>query len=118
MKKLKKIEGCCAVVALLYVSGLLEDTVLRVCKLHGFENGEGMEDSEWQAAAEELGIKFRAIPMEPMRLRKFVKQHSKGLFLAGTHNHLFVVDNGKVVDPNETPPPGWGRVIKQAWRVS
>lgn len=117
MKKLKKIDGSCAVVALLYVSGLDEETVIRVCQFHGFEKSKGMDDDEWQEAARALGVKFRVAAFKPMLLRDFIKEFPKGLFLVGTHDHLFVVDNGVIVDPRNKKPPGLRRVIKQAWRV-
>ena len=117
MKKLKRIDGACAVVALLYVSGLSEDTVLRICRLHGFEDGRGMEDAEWKEAAQELGIKTRSVPVSPQRLRKFVHDHKEGLFLIGTHDHIFVLDAGLIVDPRNETPPGLGRIVQQAWRV-
>jgi len=76
MKILKKIPACCAVVALHYVSGIEEETVLRTCLLHGFIEGSGMEDYEWQAAADDLGIKIRHVSIEPQRLKVFLKNHA------------------------------------------
>lgn len=116
MKKLKHLEGACAVLALHYISGKSEETALRVCKMHDFHPGEGMDDEDWREAAEVLGIRVRAMPLESMRLKRFVTLHSEGLFLIGTHNHLFVVDSGVIVDPR-TKTPGFGRIVKQAWRV-
>lgn len=118
MKKLKKIDGSCAVVALLYVSGIDEDTVIRVCQFHGFEAGKGMEDKDWMAAAKALRIKFRAVAMKPCTLDRFLKDHPKGLYLVGTYDHLFVVDNGVIVDPRNEHPPGLKRSVKQAWKVT
>lgn len=119
MKKLKEIDGSCAVVALWYVSGIDEETVLRVCTSCGFEVGEGMEDEEWQEAAHCLSVKMRSIPVDqPCTLYKFIKLHPKGLYLIGTFDHLFVVDNGVIVDPRCPRPPGLKRLIKQAWRVT
>lgn len=120
MKKIKKIKGSCAVVALHHVSGVDEETVLRVCKLHGFEVGEGMEDDDWKEAADDLGISIRAIPFKNCRLRAFVKKYPLGLYLVGTFDHLFVLDNGIIVDPREKMRgkwPGLGRIVKQAWVV-
>jgi hypothetical protein len=117
MKKLKKLNAACAVLALHYVSGRDEDAVLRICKLHGFEVGYGMEDEEWRNAADELGIKVRSIATLPLKVHQFIKNNSTGLFIVGTFNHLFVVDNGIVIDPRFTPP-GMHRVIKQVWRVT
>ena len=118
MKRLKKIDGSCAVVALLYCSGMDEETVIRVCQFHGFEAGKGMTDDEWHAAARDLKIKFRLVAMKPCTLGQFIKNHPKGLYLIGTHDHLFVVDNGIIVDPRNTNPPGLKRSVKQSWRVT
>jgi hypothetical protein len=117
MRKLKKIDAACAVLALLYVSEKSEETVLRMCKLHGFKEGAGMSDAEWGAAAKLLGVSARAIPLEACPLRKFIKDHKTGLFLVGTCDHLFVVDDGVIVDPRHPTPPGLRRTIRQAWRV-
>lgn len=117
MKKIVKIKNACAVVALLYVSGATEETVLRVCKMHGFETDHGMDDEDWRDAAVSLNLRVRSVSLSPVRLNKFVKEYKTGLYLVGTHNHLFVVDNGLVVDPRHENPPGLDRVVKQAWTV-
>jgi hypothetical protein len=116
MKKLKKVPGACAVIALRYVLGIDEDAVLRVCKLYGFTERSGMEDKDWQSAAKHLSIIFRAVALPQCTLKQFVKNHPEGLYLVGTHDHLFCVDSGVVVDPR-TPTPGLKRIIKQAWKV-
>ncbi len=117
MKKLRKIDGSCAVCALCYVSGLDQETVLRVCALHGFEAGRGMFDEEWQDAAEHLGLKFRKVPESECRLKTFMSKYKKGLYLVGTIDHIFVLDNGIIIDPKEDKE-GMGRIVKGAWRVS
>ncbi len=120
MKKLKKIEGSCAVIALHYGSGVDEETVLNICKFHGFTPEKGMEDHEWKEAARELGIKMRSSSMKDVRLSQFISKNKTGLFLMGTHDHLFILDNGIIIDPREKMEgryPGLGRIIKQAWRV-
>jgi hypothetical protein len=38
------------------------------------------------------------------------------MFIVGTHDHLFVVDNGKVVDP-AYDVPGLSRTLTGAWLV-
>ena len=118
MKKLKKIEGSCAVVALHYVSGIDEDTVIRICGFHGFEIGAGMSDDQWQESAVELGVKFHSRKTDDCTLRQFLKKYPIGLYLVGTFDHLFVVDNGLIIDPRNDKPPGLGRIIKQAWRIN
>lgn len=118
MKKLHKVDTACAVLALWYVSGCGdEDAVLRICTAHGFSVGNGMEDKDWLRAAQTLGINCRQTRMKECRLHKFIKDHPKGLYLVGTWNHLFVVDNGIVIDPRNARPPGLDRIIKHAWKV-
>lgn len=120
MKKLRKIDGSCAVIALHHASGIAEDTVLRVCKLHDFTPEDGMEDECWQEAAHDLGLIIRNVGVADMRLKTFVSKFKKGLYLVGTHDHLFVVDNGLIVDPREKDAgryPGHGRIVKAAWKV-
>lgn len=121
MKKLKKIENSCAVIALHHVSGVDEETVLRVCKTHDFHPSEGMEDEDWMEAAKDLGIQIRSCFNGSVRLRKFVSEHKEGLFLLGTHDHLFALDNGVIIDPRARGwggYPGLGRLVKQAWKVT
>ena len=121
MKKLIKIDNSCAVLALHHVSGLPEETVLRVCKLHDFTPHEGMHDEDWLEAAEDLGITVRAVFNGSERLGKFVNSHKEGLYLLGTFNHLFALDNGLIVDPKAKEwnrYPGLGRLVKQAWKVT
>ena len=117
MKKLIKIDSACAVVAICYVSGIDEETVLRVCRSCGFEAGEGMLDEEWMDAAKQLGIRFRRLVIPEMRLKRFMAEHNEGLYFVGTIDHLFVVDNGILIDPRHPTPPGLGRIVKHAWRV-
>lgn len=118
MKKLKKIDNSCAVVALHYVSGIAEDIVLRVCQLHEFHPKQGMDDKNWKAAGKDLGITVRAINFVPCTLKTFAREHMEGLYLLGTWDHLFVLDNGMIVDPRCARPPGLRRMIKQAWVVN
>lgn len=119
MKKMRKIDGACVPCALWYVSGVDEETVLRICSSCGFETGIGMEDPEWKEAAHCLGIEMRSIPVEqPCTLHQFIKRNPKGLFFIGTVDHLFVVDNSVIVDPRNNNPPGLTRRVKQAWRVN
>jgi len=92
LKKIKSIPAACAVFALCYVSEIDEDTVIRVCRLCGFEAGEGMTDFEWQEAAEHLKLKLTKVKMNPRKLKTFIKEHKRGLFLVCTKDHLFAVD--------------------------
>ena len=117
MKKLKEIDGACVLCALHYVSKIDEDTIIRICTLHGFREGQGMENQGWRSAATQLGLKLRWMMLKPTRLKKFIKDNPVGLFFIGTHDHLFVVDNGIIVDPRCKKPPGFGRIIREAWVV-
>lgn len=118
MRYIKKIDGSCAVCALQYVSGIDEETVLRVCVSCGFEKSKGMEDSEWMEAAKCLGVSVRAMNIEqPCALYQFIKNNPRGLYLVGTYDHIFVLDNSIIVDPRNMNPPGLKRRIKQAWKV-
>ncbi len=114
MKKIKKADGWCAVVALQNVSGIDEKTVLHVCEHHDFDPFHGMEDNEWLAAAKELGINAKPMRLIPQKVRKFVHKHATGLFLVGTTDHLFVVREGKMFDPISG---SLDAVVKQAWRI-
>ena len=110
MKKLLEIPGACAVIALRYASRTTDEKALHICV------GQGLFDSQWQKAAEELGLKLTKVRSRKIMLRDFIKKHSTGLYLISTHNHLFVVENGEVYDP------GWGaaglrRNITGAWEV-
>lgn len=117
MKLLKRIEAACAPVALCYVSGIDEETVIRVCAMHGFEAGEGMTDEEYLEAAADLGLKCYRTRIKDVRLREFIRKHPTGLFLVATRDHLFAVDNGIVADCRNPNRPGLGRIVKAAWRV-
>lgn len=117
MKKLTKMSAACACLALYYISGQAEDTVLRICKAHGYKEGEGMSDDSWKAAATQLGINLRGLAIEPHTLRQFIKNHPEGLYLVATHDHIFVVDNNLVIDPRYSNGLGLRRIIRQSWAV-
>lgn len=117
MNKLRKLKDSCAVVALCYVSKVPEDVAIRVCTLFGY-HGTGMEDDQWQAAAKQLGIDMRLVPLEEsMRLHAFVRDHPNGLYLVWTVDHLLVVDNGKIIDPLHEPDPSTRRMVQGAMYV-
>lgn len=118
MKRLKKLDGWCAVVALQFLSGLAEEIVIEVCKYDGFDPFHGMDDSEWLSSAKDLGIKLKKVRIgkHPYRLRQFKKKHPFGKFLLGTHDHLFVMMDGIIVDPVHGVD-GLGRIVREAWVV-
>lgn len=117
MKKLKKIRDSCAICALWYVAGIDEGTAIRICRANGFKEGKGMSDTDWRKAADLMSIKMRGIALFPHTLKQFLNNFPKGLYLVGTRDHLFVVDNGIIIDPKNKKPPGLKRMILQAWRV-
>ena len=117
MKKLYKIDGSCVVVALHYVSEKDEETVIRICTLHGFKEKQGMDDPSWKKAAADLGIAFSGGIIPPVTLKKFISDHPTGLYLLGTTDHMLCVDAGIVVDPRNESPPGMNRRILQAWKI-
>ena len=110
MKKLTKIEGACAVLALKYVAKVPEEKAIEVCL------GQGMFDTQYLEAAKGLGLRLERVVYKKIMLKKFIKKYPLGTFLAGSHNHLFVVDNGRVVDP-QWNNAGLSRMILEAWRV-
>lgn len=118
MKRIKKIDGWCAVVALQFLSGLPEKIVLEVCKIDGFDPFHGFDDEDWPETAKDLGIKLEKLRIGkyPHRLKQFKKKHPYGKFLIGTYDHLFVMMDGIIVDPVHGED-GWGRIVREAWRV-
>lgn len=119
LKKLKKVAGACVVLAFCYASKQNEETVLRICTLHGFEPGRGMTDIEYLACAKALGLKLRKVSMQGMELKKFLKEHKKGLYIVVTYDHMLVVDNGLIIDPREGGETGrTRRKLINAWKVT
>ncbi len=92
MKKLNRIKGCCAPLALFYLSGKKEDTVLRICQFYDFHPDEGMDDEDWRDAAVHLGLKVREISFRDVCLKKFIKRRPKGVYIVATIDHIFVLD--------------------------
>lgn len=93
MKSIAKINGSCAITALQYAADTTEEKALKVCI------GQGLFDEQWMKAADELGLKIKRVVYKPIQLKRFLKKYPVGLYIMGSHNHLFVVDNGRVVDP-------------------
>lgn len=117
MRKLIKIPGACVPCALQYASGIDEETVLRICALHGFEAGEGMCDHEYLEAAADLKMKLKRVNVDAEPLNKFMRRHKNGLYLLVTFDHMFVLDSSIIVDPRNKRAPGLWRVIREAYRV-
>lgn len=105
--------------ALQYASGIDEDTVLRVCAMHGFEVGMGMTEDEYLDAASDLKLTYKRVHFKhPCTLRQFIRKHPEGLYLVATWDHLFCLDNGIVADPRNDARPGLGRIVKVAHLVT
>ncbi len=104
MKKLNKIENACAAVALRYAAKEPEDRVIEICL------GQGLFDEQWKAAANKLGIRLREAGGCPVMLKTFIKNNPYGMWIATTKNHMFIVDNGKIIDP-EWENKGLSRMI-------
>ena len=111
MKKLRNMKDTCAPCALQYVSKRSDGAVIEACLSYG------MTDKQWLGAAEKLGIKLKQVHIKPKKTRKFLQAYSKGTFLVRTVDHLFVIDNGKIIDPGYTRHDGMYRTLIQAWRV-
>lgn len=110
MKKLSNIEGACAVIALRYAAKVPAGIAIEACL------SQGMFDEQWTIAAKKLGLRVEKTITKRVMLRKFIGKYPDGLFLMATHNHLFVLDNGKIIDPSWNSD-GLYRMILQAWRV-
>lgn len=117
--KVKTVKDACAVAAVWYCAGAPdEETVFRISRAFCNFKEDGMTDTEWQALAKHFGISVRKVPFEEMKLRKFKKEFKEGLYFVSTHDHLFVVDNGIIIDPRNKKPPGLDRIIKWAWKAT
>jgi hypothetical protein len=115
---MKRIHGYCTILALTYCSGLPESQVLDICKWHGFkDNGKGMDDPDWQDAADDLGIRRRAVRLSQHNVGQFLKAHPNGLYLVTTYNHIFTVLNGGIVSHPLQDPLGRRCKVEAAWRV-
>ena len=110
MKKLTNTPGACAIIAIRYAARTSDAAALRACI------NQGQFDEQWQKAAEELGLKLTKVRSRKILLKNFLKKFPEGMFIVGTHDHLFVVDNGKVVDP-AYDVPGLSRTLTGAWLV-
>lgn len=120
MKKLFRIVDACAPLALCHASGADEETVLRVATSYNFKPGRGMLDWEWLQAAADLGLKLEKVRIKRKTLKRFLEMFPIGLYIVGTHDHLFCVDNGVVFDPRErmrVGMPANNRFVVGVWRV-
>lgn len=110
MKKLENIKDVCAPLAVKIASGLPDEKVIEIFISQGFTCDDLM------LYAKKAGLRLRGIKFKKMQLRRFIKRFPEGMFILVTHNHFFVLDNGKVNDPH------WGsdglyRIIVKAWCV-
>ena len=111
MKTLKKIENACVPVALQYLAKASVEQTLSACIF------AGMDEEDMRHAAKRLGLALKAVDFAPMELRKFTNVYPEGVYLLFTFDHALVLDNSKIVDPQNKKPPGLRRIIKSAWRV-
>ncbi len=118
MSRMHKLYGSCPIIALQHVSGLSESQVIDICKWHGFEWGQGMDMQEIHAAAREIGIKKRRIKMDKCTLRTFLRDYPNGLYIVCSHNHIFAVINGGIINHPMQEAPGHRTHIVMAWRVN
>lgn len=121
MKKLKRMKNACAILALCYCAQVPEDTAIRICRACGFNEEQGMSDEDIIAAAKQLNLPIRSVLDVPLgvpgtRVCKFIKENKEGLFLARTHDHLFVIDNGLIVDPRIEGASS-RRLLRGVWRI-
>ena len=115
---MKHINGYCAVLAITYASGLPESQVVDMCRWHGFvDNGAGMYDDDWLAAAKDLGIRLRRVKTKAKTVGGFLKEHPLGTFLVGTEGHLFAVLNGGMVNHPIQSNTDRRCKVQEAWRV-
>lgn len=103
-RKIKRVDGFCAPSALKYLSGLDEKLVYDICAANHWNEKIGMEDREWMKAFKEAGVKFRRLNLKRKGLygkilRKIKHEYSAGRYIVLTDNHIFVLDNGEIIDP-------------------
>lgn len=117
MNKLKKHRNACAPLALCYISGIDNETVLRVCIAAGFDFDEGMYEDDIIEAANELEMTLERVKyLRKPSLAKFIETHTEGLYLILTIDHALCIDNGLIYDPR-CPGEGGGRKIYSAYKV-
>jgi hypothetical protein len=117
MTRLRKIDGSCAILALRFVSGEEEGRVIDVCMDNGFEWGRGMYEEEILAAAKDLGVRLRRLPVSRIKVRKFLKLHPRGVFLACQRDHIFAVNNGAALSRPDIKTTSMDCIVQDAWRV-
>ena len=105
-------EGSCAIDALKYLSKLDDTTLVKAAI------AQGMHSEEVVATAKTLGITIVPMDIKRTEVRKFITSFPKGTFLVRTHDHIFVIEDGKQVDPLLLiHPPGTRRTLTEAWKV-
>lgn len=117
MNKLKKLRNACAPLALCYISGIDNETVLRVCVAEGFDVDEGMYEEDIIDSSESLGVSLEKIKyLRKLTLQKFIEKYPTGLFLILTLDHALCIDNGLIYAPREIHA-GDKRIVYSAYRV-
>ena len=110
-------EGSCVIDSLQYISKLDDLTLVKAAVK------QGMHSEETIATARELGITLVPMELKSTEVRKFISEYPKGTFLVRTHDHMFVIEDGKQVDPylssdlNKRKGPGTRRILTETWKV-
>ncbi len=115
---LAHIRGACVLCALQYVSKHEEEHVMKICLQNKWAAKRGMQTTEWLKAAKQLGIMLEKTPLTPIRVGRFLKKFTTETYLVETSDHLFVIENGIMIDPREPKPPGLCRTILSAYRIT
>ncbi len=110
MKKLATLVDTCAPAAVKAASDLTDAQVAEIFLAQGFH------DEVWLAAAKKAGLKLKCVTKKKMRLGAFIKKFPEGKYLVTTWNHVFVVDNSKIID-NGWKNDGLCRMVHKAWLV-
>lgn len=121
-KKLRKIDGACALFAMRTATNRCDGTIIDACIDEGWSPEFGLEEHEWLAAAKKIGIRLRRMNLKKggiysCELRKFIKHNPTGHFFIYTDGHLFVVKDGNIIDPLYQIGKGLRRKVTGAWRV-
>ena len=111
MKKLATLVDACAPAAVKAASDLTDAEVAEIFLAQGFH------DEVWLNAAKQAGLKLKCVSKKKnAALIAFIKKFPEGKYIVGTWNHVFVVDNGKIIDSG-WKNDGLCRMVHKAWLV-
>ena len=108
--------------ALKYLSKLEDSIVHEICLSNWFQQDHGMEENEWRKAAKEMGLRLRRLNLKKRdlyraKLSHISKIYSSGKYIIYTPEHLFVLDNGKIIDPLNGNGYGPDRIVTGVWKL-